>query len=341
VTWKSLLLPLIGLIAFFIYVYIFNVDIQEIIAAIQTINLHFYLLATVSAVLDTLFFTLAWHTLLSFLSVKIPLFRSFLYVWVGIFIDTIIPAESVSGEIAKIYLVNKEQNGTAGKATASIVVQRLIGMGINIVTLSIGAVLLLIENLLYGIIFTLILSLVVITFSFLALFLLLCAKRNWTFRIVDAVIGFAERISRGRWKSVRLREKVIEAAKTFHGAMTEYAHAPKTLLIATSFFITSWIFALGIFYLTFLSIGYLQIRWSTILVISSIFVAVKSIPLGIPFEVGLPEIALTTLLILFGVPPEISATATILSRLLTLWFRFFIGFAAQQWIGIKALTRVS
>jgi hypothetical protein len=40
--------------------------------------------------------------------------------------------------------------------------------------------------------------------------------------------------------------------------------------------------------------------------------------------------------VVFKVPVDISATATVLIRLLTLWLRFFIGFVAQQWIGIKA-----
>jgi uncharacterized membrane protein YbhN (UPF0104 family) len=87
-----------------------------------------------------------------------------------------------------------------------------------------------------------------------------------------------------------------------------------------------------------MAMGYPQISWSAILVISAIFVGVKSIPIGIPFEVGLPEITLTTLLYFFGVPWNVSATATILMRLLTLWLRFFIGFGAQQWIGIKAIV---
>jgi uncharacterized membrane protein YbhN (UPF0104 family) len=64
-------------------------------------------------------------------------------------------------------------------------------------------------------------------------------------------------------------------------------------------------------------------------------VAVKSIPIGIPFEVGLPEITMTTLYVGLGVPATISATATILSRLITLWLRFFIGFGAQQWLELK------
>ena len=84
--------------------------------------------------------------------------------------------------------------------------------------------------------------------------------------------------------------------------------------------------------------GYTQISWVAIVVVTAIFVAVKSIPIGVPFEIGLPEITLTTLLVIFGVPSIVSATVTILTRLLTLWLRFFIGFAAQQWLGLSGIV---
>lgn len=339
VTWKAVLFPLIGLAAFFLYIYIFNVDILQIIAIVQGINLYIYLLAAFAVLLDTLFFTLAWHFLLKFLSVKLSIAKSLLFVWFGIFIDTLIPAESISGEISKIYLVTKEQNGTTGKVTASLVAQRLIGMSINIVTLFVGAVLLLMERQLFGtIFFNLILILVALTFIFLLLLILLCIKEKWTLGIVNAIIRFAEWISRGRWKLTTVKKEVVEAAKAFHGAMRDFGHAPKTLIIASSFSIISWILALVVFYLSFLSIGYTSISWGAILVICSIFAAAKSIPIGVPFEVGLPEITLTTLFSFVGVPLVESATVTILMRILTLWFRFIIGFAAQQWLGIKAIT---
>jgi uncharacterized membrane protein YbhN (UPF0104 family) len=51
--------------------------------------------------------------------------------------------------------------------------------------------------------------------------------------------------------------------------------------------------------------------------------------------VGLPEITMTTIYTSLGVPAGISATATILTRLITLWLRFFIGFVAQQWLELK------
>ena len=337
VTWKTLPLLIIGLVAFFVYIYAFNVDIQKIIVKVQETNPYYYILAAVASVLDIVFFTLAWHFLLRFLSVNLSVFRSFAFVWAGIFVDTLIPAESVSGEITKIYLVNREQDGAAGKATASVVAHRLIGMGINIAVLLVGAGLLLFESQLYGIVLGLVLFLITSISILFILVLFLCFREKWTYRIADGVIGFAERISRGHWRLKKLREQVVEIHRAFHAAIKEYLHAPRTLFIASLFTVISWVLSMSVLYLTFVSMGYTQISWSTILVVSAIFVAVKSVPTGVPFGVGLPEIALTTLLVFFGVPWAISATATILMRLLTLWLRFFIGFGAQQWIGAKAL----
>jgi uncharacterized membrane protein YbhN (UPF0104 family) len=86
------------------------------------------------------------------------------------------------------------------------------------------------------------------------------------------------------------------------------------------------------------------VSWSVILITSAIVLAVKSIPLGVPFEVGLPEITMTTLYTSLLAPTlglqvaaGISATATILTRLITLWFRFFVGFLAQQWLELKPI----
>lgn len=339
VSWKTILPPVLGVIAFLIYIYIFGVDIIQIIAIVQSsINPYIYMLAALAVLLDTLFFAFAWYFLLRFLAVKLSVVKAVLFVWFGIFMDIIIPAESVSGEVSKIYLVTREQNGTAGKVTASVVAQRLIGMTINIITLLAGAFLLLMEKQLFGLMLNLTLILIALTFLFLALLLLLCIKEEWSLLIVDKIIRFAEWISRGKWKLTAIREEALKAAKAFHDAMMQFGHAPKTLVVASLCSIASWILALAVFLLCFLSIGYTTISWSSILVVGSIFAAVKSIPIGVPFEVGLPEITLTTLFIIVGVPPQTSATVTILIRILTLWFRFFIGFAAQQWLGIKAMT---
>jgi uncharacterized protein (TIRG00374 family) len=261
--------------------------------------------------------------------------RIHLFVWFGIFVDIIIPAESISGEISRVYLVAKENNGTVGKVTASLVAQRLLSMGITIASLLLGIVSLFTEGQLYGLMLNLTVLLTMLTFVFLFLVVLLCVKEQWTMRVLDATIKFGEWISRGRWKLDKIREYAKGAAKAFHSAIREFGSSPKTLVLASLLSTISWILSLSVFYLCFLSVGYTTISLGAILVICSIFASVKSIPVGIPFEIGLPEITLTTLFMLVGVPPQTSATVTVLVRILTLWFRFFIGFAAQQWLAIK------
>jgi len=340
ITWKNVLLLALGLLAFFLYLYIFNVDIPTIIDKAQGMDLSIYLLAIATLIFETFLFALSWRFLLNFLSVKLSILKSFLYVWFGIFMDIVIPAESISGEISRIYLVTREQNGSSGKVVASLVVHRLMGMGINIASLLVGMVVLLMGKQFSGIVLSLTLFIVVATTIFLILLFLLCIKEKWTLKIINVVIGFVERVSRGRWKLTKIRTDVIKAAKMFHDSMKEYGHAPKTLLTSLSLYVFAWLLSLTITYLVFLSIGH-PIHWSIIVVTQSIVVAVKAIPVGVPFEAGLPEITMSTLYIFFGVDPIVSATATVLNRILTVWFRFFVGFVIQQWLGIKAITTPS
>jgi len=339
ITWKTVLLPVLGLLAFFVYLYLFNVDIPTIITTVQGINLSIYSLAVVAVILETFFFALSWRSLLNFLSVKLSIIKSFLYVWFGIFMDTLIPAESISGEISRIYLVTREQNGTSGKVVASLVTHRLMGMGVNIASLFIGATALFMEGHLTGLVLNLALFLIVVTTIFLVLLVLLCVKERWTLKIINAVIRFVEYIGRGRWKLTSIRDNVVKAARMFHSSMKEFGRAPKALFTSLFLHIVSWLLSLGVSYLVFLSIGF-PVRGSVIIITWSIVNAVRAIPLGVPFEAGLPEITMSTLYKLLSpnMTLNIAATATILNRLLTLWLRFFIGFGVQQWLGIKAMT---
>jgi uncharacterized membrane protein YbhN (UPF0104 family) len=47
-------------------------------------------------------------------------------------------------------------------------------------------------------------------------------------------------------------------------------------------------------------------------------------------EVGLIEIIITSLYSMLSVPLSISAMATVLTRVITVWLRFFMGFVAFQ-----------
>jgi len=172
--WKAYLLLALGLIAFVVYIYLFRVDIQQIIANVQQIDVPIYALAAGFAVLNVFFFALSWRALLHFLRVKLSVVKSFLYCWYGIFIDAIVPAESISGEISRLYLVTREDSTVSGKVVASLVVQRLIGMGVNIGSLILGITVLSTLGQMAGTVLNVTVFLVIAVSVFLALLALLC-----------------------------------------------------------------------------------------------------------------------------------------------------------------------
>lgn len=329
ITWKTVILPVIGILAFLVYLYLFNVDIPTIIETAQHIDLSIYILSILFVFAEPFFYALSWRSLLNLLSVKLSIVRVYLYVWYGTFMDVIVPSASISGDVSKLYLVTREQSGTDGKVVATLVTQRLISIGAVMTSLIIGIGILSAEGQTSGLPFKLALFFAIATTLFLVLFVILCFKETWMLKIIDAVIGFVSYISRGRWNLTKIKKDAIKAARMFHDSMKEFGRAPKTLFISTLFAVLSWLSSLSIAYLVLLALNF-HVRLGVILVTCSI---VTVIPAR-----GLPEIAMATIYTLLGVPPKISATATILTRILTFWLRFFVGFAAQQWLEIKVIT---
>lgn len=340
ITWKTLILPLIGIAAFLAYLYLFQVDVPQIVATIQTADALIYSMTATLIFVDTFLYAMAWRVLLTHLSVKLSVLKAYLYVWYGTFMDLIIPAESISGEISRVYLIAREQgNSVSGKVVASLVAHRLISMSVGLTTIIVGIGLLLVESSLNSLVLNLSLFLICATLFFLVLLLLLCIKKSWTLGIIDRLLKVFERLTRGKWKLTKIRDDVMKAVEMFHESMREFGHAPKVVASSIFWSSLSWLSYLVISFMAFMALHYpASLRlWSAILVTQAIVTAIKSIPVGVPFEVGLPEITMTTLYMVLGVPPDISATSTILNRLLTVWLRFFVGFAVQQWIEIRTV----
>ena len=329
--------------AFFLYILLFNVDLPAIIATAQRANPIIYSAAIVISLLEVFLYAISWRALLNNLQVKLSVLRSYLFVWYGIYMDIVIPAESVSGEVCRVYLVKREQCNAGGKVVASVVTHRILGMAMNIIFLVVGISLLFTEGTASPLIFNLILFFTVAIAAIIALLLVLSFKETWSIRAINALIHFGEVITRGKWKKLaQIKEDALRDTGIFHDSMKEYIRKPKTLVVPTVLLASNWLCSIAVPYLVFLSLDF-PVPWSVILITSAIVVAVKSIPIGIPFEVGLPEITMTTLFTsLLGIQTAaLCATATILSRIITLWLRFGIGFAAQQWVELKPVLAPS
>ena len=333
-TWKTAVFPLLGLIGFFIYIYLFHVDIIGILSTAKSANPTIYVIAIVFGMLDILFFTFSWRVLTNCLSIKIPIFRAYLYVWYGIYVDTIVPAQSISGEVTRTYLCTRDKCGPFGKVVASLYTHRILGMALNVAALVSGIILLTFGGNVNPLVFNAIILVAIAIIAIMCLMIILGFKQQWTLKVINFVTNLAHKITFGRFKTEKLKEEAVEISEHFHEAMKEYRHSPTAIGGSVFYLVISWFFSLSVPYLVFVSLGH-TVSLSIIIVTSAIFLAVKAIPIGIPFEVGLPEAVMTTLYISMGIYGPLAATATILIRIITLWFRFFIGFASQQWLELR------
>jgi len=328
------LFPLLGLVGFFLYIYLFNVNILGIFATAKKANPIIYSIAILFGLFQVLFFTVSWRVLTNHLSIKMTMARAYLYVWYGMYVDTIVPAQSISGEVTRTYLLTRDKCGSFGKVVASLYTHRLLGTAINAFALIAGLVLLTFGGNVDPLVFNLIILVAAAIIAILVLMVALSFKQQWTLKLVNWITKFVQKIHIGKTQLETLKEEAVEITNHFHDSMKEFRHNLKTISYSLFYLVISWIFSLSIPYLVFMSLGH-PVSWSIILVTSAIFLAVKSIPVGIPFEVGLPEAVMTTLFISMGIPGALAATATILTRIITLWLFFIIGFGSQQWLELR------
>ena len=333
-SWKTAVFPLLGLVGFFIYIYLFKVDILGILATAQTADPLIYAVAIVFGLLEVFFFTISWRVLTNYLQIKISLGRAYLYVWYGIYVDTIVPAESIGGEVTRTYLCTRDKCGPFGKVVASLFTHRLLGMALNVFALFVGIILLTRGENLNPSVFNTIIIVATAIMGIIVLMFVLSFKQQWTLKLIDLVTHFVHKITFGRANLTKITGQAVEVTEHFHDSMKEFRNNPEAIAGSLFYLVISWLFSLSIPYLVFQSLG-TPVPWSIIIVTSAIFLAVKAIPVGVPFEVGLPEAVMTTLYFSMGVPAALSATATILVRIITLWIRFFIGFASQQYLELK------
>ena len=337
---KGIPLLLLGLFVFLLYVYFF-VGFADIVDTFLLADPFYYSLAFIMFLLSTTFYSLTWWRLLHILSVKTSFRKPFLFMWVGTFVDLLIPAEAVSGEVSRAYLMYRDSNEDAGKIVASVVSHRILSVGTTLGGM-IGASTFFIlryepSELVVGFI------LFVAVGTALSLFLLiyLSLKEKTTTKVVDWLIKLLKRIFKGRLKGMWLSSTAKRMLKDFHKGIGILGERPRKLVLPIALSIMAWLFDILIAYLVFSSL-HVSVPLSAIIIVYSISMVVQTIPVGIPGDIGIVEIVMTSLytLLLQGVPgatPAIVAVATILIRALTLCARLIISGVAVQWVGIKML----
>jgi uncharacterized protein (TIRG00374 family) len=332
-----LLLVTAGLLALLLYIN-YIVGFGSVTSQFEKINLYYYAAAFLAMLASVIFVSLTWRSLLANLFIKIRIRQALLFVWAGMFIDSLVPEPAnITGDLVKAYLVSKVTGESSGKTTASVIGHKMLGIVITVGNLVAGLVLLAFNYYLEsGVLAFILIVLALLTASLVALYYL-STRPQATRRIFDGIIGLLSFILRRRQDSAKLQARAYALLKAFHEGIHVLAAKPKALIKPILLSILSWTFDVSIVFLVFASIGY-PVSSDKVLIVYALTGGLQS--MGISF-VGVTEVIMSTLYTVLSIPLAVSLTATLLARFVTFWFRLLVGYGAFQYVGLKVLLNQS
>jgi hypothetical protein len=339
-TTKSVALMVIGLLAFVLYLYFFVGfdEIRDVLSQVDPLRYYScYSLTIAAIVLSMLFYAMAWHDLLKSLSLHISLQKVLAYAWIANFVDLIIPLETVSGELTKTYLLQRDIKENLGKIAASIVSLRVIANLSTLIGLSIGSAFLIFSYRTDPFVLDLLTVVLAGTAASVVIMVYLSISEDAARKLVHAIIRLVCFVTRNRLNLVEHMEKAQRSLSAFHDGIKTFGRNPKFLLKPAIYIFVSWFMHLSVYFLVFYGLGFTVISISVLIIVYSVSMSVGTIPITLP--VGLVEIVMTSLYVLFGIPAAVSGTATTLIRVITFWFQLLVGYVIIQWVGIKTIVR--
>ncbi len=328
-----LIILVLGLVAFIVYLYFF-INPAQVVNILSKTNLAYFTCAFITYFMYAFFSALVWRKLLSNLSVKISIRKALLFTWVGLFFDATVPQLGWSGEISKTYFLTKDSNQDSGKIGASVVGQKIFTITITVIALSLGLGIVLIS---YPLPFleTSLIALV-LALSILSVLLIYYVSLkpkttrtllNWGIRIIS--------FFRKKWNPQNFRLNAETFLIEFHVGIEQLKAKPKSLVKPISYAIISFIFEISVILLTFLALGY-PVPIDKVLIVFTLTGTLQTV--GLTFF-GFPELIMSVSFTALGIPAALSVSVTLLTRVVSLWFRLIISYSALQWAGIKIMRK--
>ena len=316
----------LGLTVFLLHLYFFT-DIADVASVIGRTNLFFYSLVFVCVLASVVFNALAWHSLLTSLSIKVNYSLVFKLSWVGIFVDAIIPG-GWSGDGFAAYLLSIDPKIDGGRTAASIVIKNVLELLIVICVSFFGLVILALNYTLdSGVLITIGVIIALLTLPLIVI-LYLSVNLGATKKIIGLLKGLIEFI---RQRPVDIEEFEGKIGKTlgeYHDGINTLKANPRTLFQTALFQTIAWSFDIMGLFLVFASIGYI-VPVDKVIITNIISGNLQSQGVAL---VGFAQVVSSSVYTVLGISPFLSAASTVLAGFAAFWFKIVIAFFAFQFV---------
>jgi uncharacterized protein (TIRG00374 family) len=330
----TLLFALVGigiLIAMVLYI-----GPSKIVSAVEMANPLYLALAVAIQLVIYGLWTLRWSIVVNSVNIVIRKIYLLPMLLVGLAINNITPSARGGGEPIRGYILSKYSKTTFEKSFATVVADRGLDtfpfMVLAIITIIAAALYL---NLSPLIVYVLIAAVIVLlVLFFVALYMSL--NKKFGKKVTLWLVGIIKRISRKEHS--KLEENALKAIHGFQNSMRTMVKDRNVLMYGLPLSFVIWIFEILRVYVVFsafnVEVSLLVI--AEVFIISSLLGLVPLLPGGLGAVDGV-------MIILFsaaGVPPSISAAATIVERLISFWMTTVLGMAILPYFGAGVVEKI-
>jgi len=313
------ILIVIGVLVFIAYIFLIGVDVNKLFSVLRKSSSMYYFLAVIIDVGFIFFYGLAWFFLVKCICREIKLKDAILIVIIGWFGDMLIPAAFMTGEALRLYLLKKLYNIDYSRGLATVVVHRVLSAIAFAMFVSTGLIFLiegrkiLSSDIIKRGIFAISLAVIVIIVGLLLVFRIDLIER-YSIKAFDYLGRSFRRI-----RLQKYQEKVLSLIKSYRESMILLREKTSNIFLGFLFLIIQWCLGVSIPYVFFIAVGHKMSFWA-LATAYPIYGLADNLPIGIPANAGVLDIAMTSMFILLGVPKEVAVTVTVLTRSIIVLF---------------------
>ncbi|MEM0233449.1 MAG: flippase-like domain-containing protein [Candidatus Nezhaarchaeales archaeon] len=312
----------IGICAF--VVYLLFVGPELIITEMSKANLWLLLFTLPLDLAFMLLFGLTWHMLLKTMERGVSMKDSILISLVSLFGNIMIPTGSVTGEVIRLVLSKRKLKIGFGNALASILVHRIVNLMAFAPFLALSLALFWTSGFSNVELLTLLVLTLIVIVGGLSFLKYLSKSR----RLQDYAYKASEKILKAFKKWSSASSDIIEHdISEFSLSLSKMFSKPCVVMLSFVIFLGHWAAAITIPYVVFLSLGY-EVSYLLILAAYPIYSLTYMVPVGIPAMLGVVEASMTATFIALGIPPVTASSASILTRIVAVWFEVVVTGAA-------------
>jgi uncharacterized protein (TIRG00374 family) len=230
-------------------------------------------------------------------------------------------------------MLSKDSGEDGGRIAASVVGQKIIVMGVTVLDLFLGLVLLALNYTLPGSVILFIVLVLVVTVASLIVLWYLSSNPTATKTLLDWFVRVISFFLRGRWNSEDFRARAEDVLVKFHEGMRSLNARPRALVRPVGFSFAAWVFDVSVVFLVFTSLKF-PVSVDKVLIVYALTGSLQA--WGVSF-LGFTEIIMSGSYTLLGIPLAISLAATLLIRVITLWFKLVLSYFVFQWAGVRLI----